>query len=106
MYFTDDVVPQEWFDTLGPLEKLDVITQKTVVGDSSEPFCGQENTVQENLPEKNMRPYEPQLKVSDFPEGLDLTHTDGGWEITAKKDCTLTLNIQNPQPGSILALSV
>ena len=102
VYFTDDVVPQEWFDTLGPLEKLDVITQNTVVGDSSEPFCGQENTVQENLPEENMRPYEPQFKVSDFPEGLDLTHTDGGWEITAKKDCTLTLNIQNPQPGSIL----
>lgn len=117
VYFTDDVVSQEWFDTLNPLEKLDVITQKTVVEDSSDPSAGgtntgqetdalkdsrQENSGQENLPAKNMKPYTPEFKTDELPDGLDFICTDKGWEVTAKKDCTLTLDIQNPQPDSIL----
>ena len=102
VYFTDDIVSQKWFDTLDPLEKLDVIMQKTVVEDSSDPSGDGANAGQKNLPEKNMRPYTPEFKAAELPEGLDITRTDEGWEVTAKKDCTLTLDIQDPQPGNIL----
>ena len=137
VYFTDDVVSQEWFDTLEPMEKLDVITQKTVVEDNSSPSAGgtnagqetdalrdsrqgssrqgnsrqkshgqesggQESNGQENLPAENMKPYTPEFKTDELPEGLDIVRTDRGWEVTAEKDCTLTLDIQDPQPGNIL----
>ena len=102
VYFTDDVVSQEWFDTLEPLEKLDVITQKTVVANSSDPSAGRENAGQKNMPEKNMRPYTPEFKAAGLPDGLNITRTDEGWEVTSRKDCTLTLDIQNPQPDNIL----
>ena len=98
VYFTDDVVSQEWFNTLGPLEKLDVITQKTIVEDSSDPS----DSGQENLSAENVKPYTPEFKTDELPDGLDITRTDKGWEVTAKKDCTLTLDIQNPQPDCIL----
>ena len=49
-----------------------------------------------------MRPYTPEFKAAELPEGLYITRTDEGWEVTAKKDCTLTLDIQDPQPGNIL----
>ena len=112
VYFTDDVVSQEWFDTLEPMEKLDVITQKTVVEDNSSPSAGGTNagqetdalrdSRQENLPAENMKPYTPEFKTDELPEGLDIIRTDRGWEVTAEKDCSLTLDIQDPQPGNIL----
>ena len=76
VYFTDDVVSQEWFDTLEPLKKLDVIMQKTVVENSSDPSGDGANAGQKNLPEKNMRPYTPEFKAAELPEGLDITRTE------------------------------
>ena len=49
-----------------------------------------------------MRPYSPELSQTDLPEGLDINRTDSGWEIRAEKECTLTLDIGNPQPGGIV----
>ena len=100
VYFTDDVVPQEWFDTLEPIEKLDVIMQKTVVEHNSDLSDGGTDAGQET--DALMRTYTPEFKTDELPEGLDIVRTDRGWEVTAEKDCTLTLDIQNPQPGNIL----
>ena len=49
-----------------------------------------------------MKPYTPEFKTDELPEGLDIIRTDRGWEVTAEKDCSLTLDIQDPQPGNIL----
>ena len=100
VYFTDDVVPQEWFDTLEPIEKLDVIMQKTVVEHNSDLSDGGTDAGQET--DALMRTYTPEFKTDALPKGLDIVRTDQGWEVTAEKDCTLTLDIQNPQPGNIL----
>ena len=112
VYFTDDTVSQEWFDTLDPLQKLDIITRKTVVEDSSregsqDSSTGSSQSSSQNgaaggSAEDNMRPYSPELSQTDFPEGLDISRTDSGWEIRAEKECTLTLDIGNPQPGGIV----
>lgn len=91
-YFTDDVVSQEWFDTLDPLEKLDIITRKTIVRDGSP----------KKAQVKSMSSYSPELTMGDLPDGLKISRLDSGWEIAAEKDCTLTLDIQNPQPGDIV----
>lgn len=112
VYFTDDTVSQEWFDTLDPLQKLDIITRKTVVEDSSreesqDSLTGSSQSSSQNgaaggSAEDNMRPYSPELSQTDLPEGLDISRTDSGWEIRAEKECTLTLDIGNPQPGGIV----
>lgn len=112
VYFTDDTVSQEWFDTLDPLPKLDIITRKTVVEDSSREGLQDSSTSSSQSSSQNgaaggsagnnMRPYSPELSQTDLPEGLDINRTDSGWEIRAEKECTLTLDIGNPQPGSIV----
>ena len=112
VYFTDDTVSQEWFDTLDPLQKLDIITRKTVVEDSSregsqDSSTGSSQSSSQNAAAggsvgNNMRPYSPELSQTDLPEGLDINRTDSGWEIRAEKECTLTLDIENPQPGGIV----
>ena len=112
VYFTDDTVSQEWFDTLDPLQKLDIITRKTVVEDSSreesqDSLTGSSQSSSQNGAAggsvgNNMRPYSPELSQTDLPEGLDINRTDSGWEIRAEKECTLTLDIGNPQPGGIV----
>lgn len=112
VYFTDDTVSQEWFDTLDPLQKLDIITRKTVVEDSSREGSqdsstdssqsSSQNGAAGGSAEDNMRPYSPELSQTDLPEGLDISRTDSGWEIRAEKECTLPLDIGNPQPGGIV----
>ncbi|HJA19981.1 MAG TPA: YfhO family protein [Candidatus Mediterraneibacter ornithocaccae] len=112
VYFTDDTVSQEWFDTLDSLPKLDIITRKTVVEDSSREGLQDSSTSSSQSSSQNgaaggsagnnMRPYSPELSQTDLPEGLDINRTDSGWEIRAEKECTLTLDIGNPQPGSIV----
>lgn len=112
VYFTDDTVSQEWFDTLDPLQKLDIITRKTVVEDSSREGSQDSSTGSSQSSSQNgaaggsvgnnMRPYSPELSQTDLPEGLDINRTDSGWEIRAEKECTLTLDIGNPQPGGIV----
>ena len=112
VYFTDDTVSQEWFDTLDPMQKLDIITRKTVVEDSSQEgsqdsLTGSSQSSSQNGAAggsvgNNMRPYSPELSQTDLPEGLDINRTDSGWEIRAEKECTLTLDIGNPQPGGIV----
>lgn len=112
VYFTDDTVSQEWFDTLDSLPKLDIITRKTVVEDSSregsqDSSTGSSQSSSQNgaaggSAEDNMRPYSPELSPKNLPEGLDISRTDSGWEIRAEKECTLTLDIGNPQPGGIV----
>ena len=112
VYFTDDTVSQEWFDTLDPMQKLDIITRKTVVEDSSregsqDSLTGSSQSSSQNGAAggsvgNNMRPYSPELSQTDLPEGLDINRTDSGWEIRAEKECTLTLDIGNPQPGGIV----
>lgn len=112
VYFTYDTVSQEWFDTLDPLQKLDIITRKAVVEDSSreesqDSLTGSSQSSSQNGAAggsvgNNMRPYSPELSQTDLPEGLDINRTDSGWEIRAEKECTLTLDIGNPQPGGIV----
>lgn len=112
VYFTDDTVSQEWFDTLDSLPKLDIITRKTVVEDSSREGSQDSSTGSSQSSSQNgaaggsvgnnMRPYSPELSQTDLPEGLDINRTDSGWEIRAEKECTLTLDIGNPQPGGIV----
>ena len=112
VYFTDDTVSQEWFDTLDSLPKLDIITRKTVVEDSSREGLqdsstsssqsSSQNGAAEGSAGNNMRPYSPELSPKNLPEDLDINRTDSGWEIRAEKECTLTLDIGNPQPGSIV----
>lgn len=112
VYFTDDTVSQELFDTLDPLQKLDIITRKTVVEDSSREgsqnssagssqSSSQDDATEESVGD-NIRPYSPELSQTGLPEGLDISRTDNGWEIRAEKKCTLTLDIGNPQPGNIV----
>lgn len=112
VYFTDDTVSQKWFDTLSPLEQLDVITSKTVILDSGQETAESDNNL--NTADNSrtdhftthMRDYTPELKLSDgsssASDDLHIRQTEGGWEITAKKSCTLTLNIENPAPGNIV----
>lgn len=108
VYFSDDTVSQEWFDTLNPLQKLDIITRKTVVEDSSREGSqdsstgSSQNGAAGGSAGDNMRPYSPELSPEDLPEDLDISRTDSGWEIRAEKECTLALDIGNPQPGSIV----
>ena len=112
VYFTDDTVSQEWFDTLDSLPKLDIITRKTVVEDSSREGLqdsstgssqsSSQNGAAEGSAGNNMRPYSPELSPKNLPESLDISRTDNGWEIRAEKECTLALDIRNPQPGSIV----
>ena len=104
-YFTGDTVSQNWFDTLTPAQKLSVIAQKTVVQDgASRSDTGAVSAAEGVLT------YTPDLSLSSgssgalasLPDGLEIRKAENGWEIYAKKDCTLTLDIQNPAAKSIL----
>lgn len=98
VYFTGDIVAEEQFTKLAPLEKLDMITRKTVVD------------IPVDIPEENsdseeyMKQYTPEFSSCVLPDGLDIRQTGDAWEITAEKTCTIDLHITNPQPGAILLL--
>ena len=94
VYFTGDTISQEEYDTLGPYEKLDALTRYTIVdgAGSSTPFCS------------TMESWEPDLKLSDLPEGLSVEKTSAGYEIHAEQNCTVTAEIRNPVPGKIVLL--
>lgn len=100
VYFTDDAVSEEWFDTFNPYQKLDIITRKTVVNDDSRITAENENLSVNAA--SNMRPYDPELQLHNLPEGLVINRTDSGWEIKAEKDCSITLDITDPHPGNIV----
>ncbi len=88
-YFTDDTVSQKWFETLDPYTKLDVITRRTVTDSSGAAADG------------GIPTWEPVLTAGDLPDGLDIRPVGNGWEITAGKTCTLTVDIHDPVPGYI-----
>lgn len=94
VYFTDDIVAEEQFAQLDALEKLDIITRKTVV-DIPEDVSDSE---------KYMKQYTPEFSSCTLPDGLDIRKAGDAWEITAEKTCTIDLHITNPQPGAILLL--
>ena len=111
-YFTDDLVSQDWFESLDPLEKLDVITRKTVVDATpGEPSgSGKLSEAEERSNSgRSMQSFLPELIMKQaggsLPDRLEITATDSGYEITAEKECSLELHINNPQPDSILLLS-
>lgn len=97
-YFTDDVVPQQYWDTLEPLQKLDLITRKTVV----EGTAG--NADSQSSDSANMRAFEPEFSSTDIPDGLKITPTQNGFEIAAEENCTFTVDLENPSPGDIVLL--
>ena len=92
-YVTDDVVAQDWFETLSPYEKLDVLARKTVVDDDTAPSDLQAG-MPAFIPEWSLR--------KALPEGLTIEKTDAGWLIDAKQACSIEVDIKNPQPGKIL----
>ena len=128
VYFTNDTLSQETFDTLEPLEKLSVISQKTVVGDTDKGGTSPDEAGSESegslsgspVPGTDaMQEYTPEFTSGSarahksggsdgggasrsLPDGLDIRRLPDGWEIHAEKDCTLTLHIQNPVPEHIL----
>lgn len=118
VYFTDDTIPQEWFDKQDAYDQLDLITRRTVVDDplrtDSSASSGSRDTVPLNTDADTtgMQIYKPELTLvkspgssdlpSGLPEGLAISRTQDGCEITADRDCTLTLDIKNPVPGNIV----
>lgn len=114
VYFTDDTIPQKWFDKQDAYTQLDLITRKTVVDDPLRPDAGIDSgslsseSFKDKLSASKMRAYKPDLApvgesgLSAFPDGLSVTRLKNGWEITADKSCSLTLDINNPHPGNIV----
>ena len=112
IYFTDDTVSQKWFDTLSPLDQLDVITRMTVIQDPALRASESGNSLntadnhKADYSSDHMRDYIPDLKLSDasdrLPDGLYIRQAEDGWEVTAKKSCTLALDIGNPAPGNVV----
>ena len=104
VYFTKDIVTQEEFEQMESLDKLDVITRKTVAdlpdGVASHGTDGMETSD----PGKYMEQYTPEFSRPELPDGLDIRRMGDTWEITAEKTCTIDLHITNPRPGSILLL--
>lgn len=104
VYFTDDTVSQEWFETLDPYEKLDVITRKTVVDSAKSP------SGTDSLSERDggadappaLSAWTPRLAAGELPDGLDIRPAEDGWEVTAEDTCTLAIDIRNPVPGDIV----
>ena len=86
-YVTDDVVAQDWFETLSPYEKLDVLARKTVVDDDTAPSDLQAG-MPAFIPEWSLR--------KALPEGLTIEKTDAGWLIDAKQACSIEVDIKNP----------
>lgn len=117
-YFTSDTVPQNWFDQLKPLEKLEIITRKTVVDETSSNNSQQSDSGESqtaNAAESaelqaaariNMEIFTPKLTVHDIPEGLHIKQAEGGYEIRADQECTLQVSIDNPVPDHILLLNL
>lgn len=117
-YFTSDTVSQNWFDQLEPLEKLDIITRKTVVDETSsnnsqQPVSGDTQTANADETGElkadarvSMEDFTPELTVHDIPEGLHIEHSEGGYEIRADQECTLQVSIDNPAPDHILLLNL
>lgn len=110
-YFTSDTISESWFERLGSLEKLAVITQKTVVDDNS--FTSDVTSDGKNAegkPERNeyMQEFFPELSLrsedGSLPEGLTVRRSGDGFEITAARTCTLDLEISDPQTDNILLL--
>ncbi len=92
-YVTDDVVAQDWFETLSPYEKLDVLARKTVVDDDAAPV-----DLQAGMPA-----FIPEWSLKKaLPEGLTIEETEAGWLIDAKQACSIEVEMKNPQPGKIL----
>ena len=104
VYFTKDIVTQEMFEQMEPLDKLDVITRKTVADlpdeDASHGTAGMEASDFGQY----MKQYTPEFSSPTLPDGVEIRRSEDTWEITAEKTCTIDLNITNPQPGSILLL--
>ena len=96
-YFTDDVVSEQDYRLLDDYGKLDALTRSTVV----DGIPSSERT----SPAFGMDSFSPRLSVKGaFPEGLSIKSTADGWDILADRDCSLKLQISNPQPDSILLL--
>lgn len=96
VYFTNQTIARDAFNALDDYEKLDAITRRTVVDDSS---SHRSDTFSE------MKSWEPVFRSAGsaaLPDGLSITPSENGWEIRADKTCSLTLEIANPVPGSIV----
>ena len=110
VYFTGDTISQEQFDALEPVEKLSAIAQKTVVADEhktdSDRDAGRSERQISQTDTAGSRAYVPELALYTdqprIPDSLEIRELENGWEINAEKSCTLTLTVQNPEPGNIL----
>lgn len=115
-YFTADTIPQNWFDQRDPLEKLDLITRKTVVDTSSLSGISQtggHSALQSGSSAESqsdpsfdcaMEDFSPEISIAHMPDGLRIEQTADGYDITAEHTCTLKLAINNPVSGKILLL--
>lgn len=82
-YATADIVSQEWFENLDAYAKLDALARHTVV-----------SGVQKVDQSVGMDAFEPILTpIGDLPDGLCIQPCDGGWELIAKRDCTLSFDV-------------
>lgn len=96
VYFTNETLSRDAFETLDDYGKLDALTRRTVVNgpasDNSDIFSG-------------MRDWEPELRPAGnktLPDGLSITPVENGWEIRAEKTYSLSVEIDNPVPGGIV----
>lgn len=105
-YFTSDVIPQNRFEQLSEIEKLDIITRKTVVNtsDFTDIFHPDKNSDSQSEFNCFMEDFCPIFSTTNMPDGLRIEQTADGYDITAERTCTLTLSVKNPVSGKILLL--
>lgn len=114
VYFTEDTLSQSFFDSLETYDRLDALTRFTVVDNSETDGEGTDNTAAGNTSsgtggdlcayESRMETWFPDLSALSLPEGLEITETPFGYQITAEKECTLSVNIEQPPSGKIVLL--
>lgn len=114
VYFTEDTLSQSSFENLETYDRLDALARFTVVDDSETNEKGianavagntSSNTAGEAYPyESRMETWSPDLSADSLPEGLEITETPFGYQITAKEKCTLSVNIEQPPSGRIVLL--
>lgn len=116
-YFTSDVITQEQFRQLQPLEKLDAVTRKTAAdipenkvsknrsATVKELESGSAQNPDRAVEDEYIKTYTPIFSETVLPEGLEIRRAGDTYEITADKSSTINLHITNPKPKNILLLS-
>lgn len=104
-YFTSDIVSQEKFEQADALEKLDMISRKTVVDFPRKAAPETPDLASAEDSGKYMESYTPEFTAGSLPDGLTINRNGNTYNVSAKKSCTLDLHFASPQPGRLVLLS-